>query len=150
LTSSSQILIASSADLPLGASGPVSAMPKPILIGSPCCARVGAWNRSAAPAAKRPAASQTNARRLRCRNMRISSRVAIFVDVYAPNPACAPRGIDAMVSVADSWPVAFSAENRYPLFRKMLLLLRRIAAFDDDGFDLPRAAAPECRGVLVF
>ena len=34
LTSSSQICIASSADLPLGASPPVSAMLKPILIGS--------------------------------------------------------------------------------------------------------------------
>src|SRR5215472_9003870 len=39
LTSSSQIFWASSADLPLGASPPVSAILKPILIGSPDCAQ---------------------------------------------------------------------------------------------------------------
>src|SRR5215470_5867734 len=39
LVSSSQILAPSSACLPLAASGPVSAMEKPILIGSPA----GAW-----------------------------------------------------------------------------------------------------------
>src|SRR6266540_4475343 len=39
LISSSQICMPSSACLPLGASGPVSAIEKPILIGSP----VGAW-----------------------------------------------------------------------------------------------------------
>src|SRR5215510_10663102 len=38
LTSSSQIFIASSDIFPLAASGPVSAMPKPIVIGLPCCA----------------------------------------------------------------------------------------------------------------
>jgi len=39
LTSSSQIFIARSDDFPFAASGPVSAIPKPILIGSPLCAQ---------------------------------------------------------------------------------------------------------------
>src|SRR5262245_43807583 len=42
LTSSSQIFIASSDILPLAASGPVSAMPKPIVMGSAACAGAGA------------------------------------------------------------------------------------------------------------
>src|ERR1043166_2395029 len=126
------MLIASSADLPLGASGPVSAMPKPILIGSPCWARVGAWNRSAAPAARRTAASPAKALKLRCRNMSISSRVAIFVDVLCPKPGARAKG------------------DRQHGYCRESQLLRRIAAFDDDGLDLAGAAAPECRGFLVF
>src|SRR6516164_7183758 len=47
LTSSSQIFWASRADLPLGASPPVSAMLYPILIGSPVCAAAGAGTKAA-------------------------------------------------------------------------------------------------------
>src|SRR5215472_16331291 len=56
LTSSSQIFWASSADLPLGASPPDSAMLKPILIGSPDCAQAAPANTSV------HAASTANAR----------------------------------------------------------------------------------------
>src|SRR5215471_6719520 len=52
LMSSSQTCIATSDILPLAASGPVSAMPKPILIGSAVCDWAGtAVNKSAAAAA---------------------------------------------------------------------------------------------------
>src|SRR5579859_740618 len=51
LTSSSQICIANSDILPLAASGPVSAMPSPILIGSAAVAGVAAVSSKAAAAA---------------------------------------------------------------------------------------------------
>src|SRR5690242_9270044 len=53
LTSSSQICIASSDILPLAASGPVSAMPNPILIGSAAVAGIAAVSIKAAAASHR-------------------------------------------------------------------------------------------------
>src|SRR5471030_981785 len=58
LVSCSQICIASSAALPLGASPPVSAMPKPMVSGLPCAAAV-----PARPAAAPATASFPNLRR---------------------------------------------------------------------------------------
>src|SRR3954470_1889332 len=56
LISSSQILAPSSACLPLAASGPVSDIEKPILIGSPLWADAKLGIRASAVAAARPAA----------------------------------------------------------------------------------------------
>src|SRR6187551_3116500 len=62
LVSSSQILAPSSACLPLAASGPVSDIEKPILIGSPPCA-------SAAPAVIAATATPARARDISLRNI---------------------------------------------------------------------------------
>src|SRR5262245_51871220 len=81
LTVSSQILAPSNACLPLAASGPVSAMAKPILIGSPDCA--------AALFAKTPAATMAS----RVAPMRLSIKVPprrLFVDfILANSHGCA-------------------------------------------------------------
>src|SRR5712691_2608370 len=61
LTSSSQIFIATSDILPLGASGPVSAMPKPIVIGWPD----GAWAAAATVEAASAALASNEAARTR-------------------------------------------------------------------------------------
>src|SRR5262249_9485451 len=52
LTSSSHIFWASSADLPLAPSPPVSAMLEPVLMGSPVCAAEGAGTKKTAKMAK--------------------------------------------------------------------------------------------------
>src|ERR1700730_3657153 len=61
LTSSSQIFIATIDILPLGASGPVAAMPKPILIGAP----EGAWAPAEVEKRAARAAAKTEATKLR-------------------------------------------------------------------------------------
>src|SRR5436190_547510 len=63
LVSSSQIFMPSSACLPLAASGPVSDMPKPILIGSPLCAEAIVGREASAVTPRRPAAKRSNVRR---------------------------------------------------------------------------------------
>src|SRR6516164_3294568 len=125
LTSSSQIFCASSADLPLGASPPVSAMLKPILIGSPDCAQ-------AAPANNSAHAENARTRHLTARCVASCSIVILpFAIVVGPSYGQRDRHT--------SGPLPVHAP-----------LARRIAAFDHDGLDLARAVAAEGRGAVVF
>src|SRR5215469_7560392 len=125
LTSSSQIFWASSADLPLGASPPVSAMLKPILIGSPDCAQ-------AAPANTSAHAAKARARHLTARHVASCSIVILPLRSFL-RPSYEQRDRHT------SGPLPVHAP-----------LARRIAAFDHDGLDLARAVAAEGRGAVVF
>src|SRR6516165_7426798 len=124
LTSSSQIFCASSADLPLGASPPVSAMLKPILIGSPDCAQ-------AAPANNSAHAENARTRHLTARCVASCSIVILpFESLWVHLMGNGTH---------TSGPLPVHAP-----------LARRIAAFDHDGLDRARAVAAEGRGAVVF
>src|SRR3954453_13387716 len=101
LISSSQILAPSSACLPLAASGPVSDIEKPILIGSPLCAdaRVGSDARAVAPI--RPAAKRSNFLRSILGSSRWVSLLRPFLPDRTGIAKCAFRAIGLN---RDNWP----------------------------------------------
>src|SRR5262249_5289382 len=120
LMSSSQIFCASSADLPLGASPPVSAMLKPILIGSRVCADAGAASRAAASTTKDAPA---NDRSFMLCGMTFLPLVT-FVRILSATRAA--RLVGAGKSA------------------------RRLHAFHQDGFHLTRTVAAEGRSPVVL
>src|SRR5215471_2207046 len=88
LTSSCQICMASSADLPAAASPPVSPMPKPIVIGSAACATL---------ATSMPAANAT-ASLFMSRNIATSQGSVGCHDRRWPLPAGAHKAVDAVAA----------------------------------------------------
>src|SRR5438105_2401525 len=90
LISSSQIFMASSADLPLGASGPVSAMPKPMRSAS--AAFPGTAPSASAERASAAAPSRAIIRPRKFLRIGLSSEVSIVLKrLYAPKARQAPR-----------------------------------------------------------
>src|SRR5262249_4489213 len=158
LMSSSQIFWASKADLPLGASPPVSAMLKPILIGSPVCA-------TARPASSAPAISAASAAAVL-----VDTRLGSWAILYPPHRDgfrgdLGSRGLGRASGTAPAeQPAASGALARGENARRARgdrggsrisaclarALRRRVAAFDHDGLDLARSFAAEDRSAIVF
>src|SRR6266849_3922082 len=126
--SSSQIFIASSADLPLGASGPVSAMPKPMRSGSAALADKAPS--ASAKTASAAAPSQAMVRSRKCFSIGLSSQgFDCFQKPLCPKAWASAKG-ERKTPAEPSW------RGFHPL--------------DDDVLDLAGAAAPERRGLIVF